>query len=68
MIQREVLPNGVRIVTENITYVQSVALGIWVGVGARDEDELRPRHLPRHRTYAVQGDADTQCAADRRRD
>ncbi len=37
MIQREVLPNGVRIVTENITYVQSVALGIWVGVGARDE-------------------------------
>ena len=42
MIQREVLPNGVRIVTENITYVQSVALGIWVGVGARDEsDNLR---------------------------
>jgi predicted Zn-dependent peptidase len=42
MIQRDVLPNGVRIVTENITYVQSVALGIWVGVGARDEsDNLR---------------------------
>ena len=39
MIQREVLPNGVRIVTENITYVHSVALGIWVGVGARDEGE-----------------------------
>ncbi len=38
MIQREVLPNGLRIVTENITYVQSVALGIWVGVGARDEE------------------------------
>jgi len=42
MLQREVLPNGVRVVTENITYVQSVALGIWVGVGARDEsDKLR---------------------------
>ena len=42
MIQREVLPNGLRIVTENINYVQSVALGIWVGVGARDEsDDLR---------------------------
>jgi len=42
MIQREVLPNGLRIVTETITYVQSVALGIWIGVGARDEtDELR---------------------------
>ena len=38
MIQRETLPNGLRIVTENITYVQSVALGIWVGVGARDEE------------------------------
>jgi predicted Zn-dependent peptidase len=37
MLQRDVLPNGVRIVTENITYVQSVALGVWVGVGARDE-------------------------------
>jgi len=41
MLQREVLPNGVRIVTENITYVQSVALGIWVGVGARDEADNR---------------------------
>ena len=42
MLQRDVLPNGIRIVTENITYVQSVALGIWVGVGARDEaDEVR---------------------------
>jgi predicted Zn-dependent peptidase len=39
MIQREVLPNGLRIVTETITYVQSVALGIWVGVGARDEPD-----------------------------
>lgn len=39
MLQREVLPNGLRVITENITYVQSVALGIWVGVGARDEAE-----------------------------
>ena len=39
MIQREVLPNGLRIVTENITHVQSVALGIWVGVGSRDEPD-----------------------------
>jgi len=37
MIQREVLPNGLRIVTETITHVQSIALGIWVGVGSRDE-------------------------------
>ncbi len=42
MLQRDTLPNGLRIVTENISYVQSVALGIWVGVGARDEpDDVR---------------------------
>jgi predicted Zn-dependent peptidase len=42
MLQRDVLPNGVRIVTEHIEYVQSAALGIWVGVGARDEsDDVR---------------------------
>jgi predicted Zn-dependent peptidase len=37
MIQRDVLPNGVRVVTEKIDYVQSASIGIWVGVGARDE-------------------------------
>lgn len=39
MIEREVLPNGVRIVTERIDYVQSASIGVWVGVGARDELE-----------------------------
>ncbi len=37
MILRDVLPNGVRIVTEKIDTVQSASIGIWVGVGARDE-------------------------------
>jgi predicted Zn-dependent peptidase len=32
-----VLSNGIRIVTEEVPYVQSVALGIWVDTGARDE-------------------------------
>ncbi len=42
MINRDVLPNGVRIVTESIDYVQSASIGVWVGVGARDEsDDLR---------------------------
>ena len=39
MIQREVLPNGVRVVTETIDYVQSASIGVWVGVGGRDETE-----------------------------
>ncbi|HEY3330585.1 MAG TPA: pitrilysin family protein [Capsulimonadaceae bacterium] len=41
-LQRDVLPNGVRVVTERIDYVQSASIGIWVGVGSRDEaDEVR---------------------------
>src|SRR5579859_7635668 len=37
-ISRTVLPGGLRIVTETLPAVRSVALGIWVGVGSRDED------------------------------
>src|ERR1700753_908644 len=37
-VSRTVLPGGLRIVTESLPPVRSVALGIWVGVGSRDED------------------------------
>ena len=37
-IRRTVLPGGLRVVTEFLPAVRSVALGIWVGVGSRDED------------------------------
>jgi predicted Zn-dependent peptidase len=37
-VQRTVLPGGLRIVTETLPAVRSAALGIWVGVGSRDED------------------------------
>lgn len=33
------LPNGVRVATSSIDYVQSVSLGIWVGTGARFESD-----------------------------
>lgn len=39
MYNKTTLPNGVRIVTEEIPHVRSVSLGIWVGAGSRDEDE-----------------------------
>ena len=40
-IRRTELPNGVRVVTEAMPGVRSVATGFWVGVGGRDErDEL----------------------------
>src|SRR6202044_3584481 len=37
-VRRSVLPGGLRVVTEYLPAVRSVALGIWVGVGSRDED------------------------------
>jgi predicted Zn-dependent peptidase len=37
MYKKQTLPNGVRIVTEEIPYVRSVSIGIWVAAGSRDE-------------------------------
>ena len=39
MFQKTVLPNGVRIITEEIDHVRSAAIGLWVGAGSRDEEE-----------------------------
>jgi predicted Zn-dependent peptidase len=38
-VRNSILPGGLRVVTEFLPSVRSVALGIWVGVGSRDEDE-----------------------------
>lgn len=66
MLQRDVLPNGLRIVTENITYVQSAAIGIWVGVGARDEaDEVRGiSHVIEHMLFKGTPTRSAQQIAD----
>ena len=34
---KTVLDNGIRIVTKEIHQARSVAMGVWVNVGARDE-------------------------------
>ena len=36
-VRRTVLPGGLRVVSESMPGVRSVAFGIWVGVGSRDE-------------------------------
>ena len=36
-IERAILANGIRIVTESMPYVRSVSLGIWIGSGSRVE-------------------------------
>ncbi|WP_241255888.1 M16 family metallopeptidase, partial [Candidatus Protofrankia californiensis] len=39
-VRRAVLPGGLRVLTEKVPGVRSVAIGIWVGVGSRDESPL----------------------------
>jgi predicted Zn-dependent peptidase len=36
-VRRTVLPGGLRVISESLPGVRSVAFGIWVGVGSRDE-------------------------------
>ncbi len=37
LVRRTVLPGGLRVVTEAVPSTRSVAFGVWVGVGSRDE-------------------------------
>jgi predicted Zn-dependent peptidase len=37
MCRKTVLDNGIRIISEEITYVRSVSIGVWVGCGSRYE-------------------------------
>src|SRR3954447_10568140 len=34
-VSRTVLPNGVRVITETMSHVRSISMGVWVGTGAR---------------------------------
>lgn len=36
-VRRTVLPGGLRVVTEHVPSVRSASIGVWVGVGSRDE-------------------------------
>src|SRR5271169_5609791 len=38
MIQREVLPNGLTVITEKMDHIRSVSLGIWLKAGSRNEE------------------------------
>ncbi|GLW08475.1 putative zinc protease [Microtetraspora sp. NBRC 13810] len=42
VVRRTVLPGGLRVVTETMPTVRSVAVGMWVGIGSRDE---APEHM-----------------------
>lgn len=36
-VRRTVLPGGLRVITEELAGVRSASIGVWVGVGSRDE-------------------------------
>ena len=37
LVRRTTLPGGLRVITEQVPGVRSVAFGVWVNVGSRDE-------------------------------
>ncbi len=37
-IRRQVLPNGLTIITEQMTHIRSASIGIWLQTGSRDEE------------------------------
>ena len=39
-IRRQVLPNGLTIITEQMQHIRSASIGIWLQTGSRDEDAV----------------------------
>lgn len=39
MYRKSLLSNGIRVVSENIPYLKSVTIGMWIGTGARSEQD-----------------------------
>ncbi len=53
MYQKSILPNGVRVVTEELPHFHSVAVGFWLTVGSRDErqEEQGLSHFLEHMAF-----------------
>jgi len=53
MYHKEIFPNGIRVVVEEIPSVHSVTIGVWVSVGSRDEkeDESGISHFLEHMIF-----------------
>ncbi|MGI6713099.1 MAG: M16 family metallopeptidase [Bacillota bacterium] len=53
MIYKNILPNGVCLITEEVPYVHSVSIGIWVKTGSRYEDNhiLGVSHFLEHMLF-----------------
>ena len=53
VINKTVLSNGVKILTQKIPHIRSVSMGVWVNVGARDEtdDQSGLSHFIEHMIF-----------------
>jgi predicted Zn-dependent peptidase len=51
--RKTILPNGIRLVTEHIPHVRSVAVGVWVDTGSRHEplDRIGISHFIEHLVF-----------------
>ncbi|MFX6246410.1 insulinase family protein, partial [Acinetobacter baumannii] len=47
------LPSGLTVVTDTMAHIETAALGVWTGVGGRDEklDEHGMSHLLEHMAF-----------------
>src|SRR6202007_401702 len=52
-IQKRVLPNGLVVITETMSHVRSVSVGVWVRNGSRTEipEENSPPHFMEHMVF-----------------
>ena len=39
LYRKTLLDNGLRVITESVSHVRSISLGVWIQVGSRDESE-----------------------------
>ena len=67
-IVRDVLDNGLRILTERMTQVRSISIGVWLTRGSRHETAERGgiAHFVEHMLFKGTGDADRPRTSPRR--
>ena len=65
MVNKTVLQNGVRIISERLDHFRSVSFGIWIGVGSRDETEAENgiSHFVEHMIFKGTGTRDSHQIA-----
>lgn len=64
-IQSTILPNGLTVLTDTIPHAESVALGVWCGVGTRHEDKAENgiAHMVEHMLFKGTPSRDAKALA-----